>query len=50
MSLGRHYDQIGGTLIPVGMQVHPGVVDRLHVGKFHVHLSELCQFPEAWLE
>ncbi|MGR8934532.1 MAG: CatA-like O-acetyltransferase [Gammaproteobacteria bacterium] len=45
ISLGKFFQEDGRLLIPVGIQVHHGLVDGIHVGDFYAHLAALCQTP-----
>lgn len=49
IAIGKYFEQENQLMLPVGIQVHHGVVDGIHVGKFYNYLSEMCHKPEAWL-
>lgn len=42
ISLGKYFEQNGRLLIPVGIQVHHGLVDGIHIGDFYQLLAKLC--------
>ncbi len=49
ISIGKYLEQSGKLVVPIGIQVHHGVVDGLHVGEFYEHLSAMCQAPDEYL-
>jgi len=49
ITIGKYFEQGDSWLIPIAIQVHHGVVDGLHVGKYYDCLEELCKNPEAVL-
>lgn len=50
VSIGKYFNQGDSLLAPVGIQVHHGLVDGIHVGKFYNTLAEMCCHPESWLQ
>lgn len=46
IAVGKYFEDNGRILLPVGIQVHHGLVDGIHVGAFYRHLTELCGKPE----
>lgn len=49
ISIGKYFKQMDNLLLPIGIQVHHGVVDGIHVGKFYNILTEMCNDPYKWL-
>ncbi|MGL1933145.1 MAG: chloramphenicol acetyltransferase [Desulfotalea sp.] len=49
ISIGKYFHQDNQLLLPVGIQVHHGLVDGIHVGKFYNELSDMCSSPETFL-
>ncbi|MBW2742393.1 MAG: chloramphenicol acetyltransferase [Deltaproteobacteria bacterium] len=49
ITIGKYFEQGDSWLIPIAIQVHHGVVDGLHVGKYYACLEELCKNPEVVL-
>lgn len=49
VSIGKYSEQGNKFTVPIGIQVHHGVVDGIHVGKFYKHLSSMCHNPAVWL-
>lgn len=49
ITIGKYFEQGDSWLIPIAMQVHHGVVDGFHVGKFYDCIEELCKNPEVVL-
>ncbi|HET8693817.1 MAG TPA: chloramphenicol acetyltransferase [Aquabacterium sp.] len=51
ITLGQYADEGGRVTMPVAVQVHHGVVDGLHVGRFYAELTRLAQTDVAdeWL-
>lgn len=45
ISIGKYFEQNGSLLVPIGVQVHHGMVDGLHVGDFYENLSTMCGRP-----
>ncbi len=50
VSIGKYFKQENELIIPIGIQVHHGLVDGIHVGKFYNRLSQMCNQPEIWLD
>jgi chloramphenicol O-acetyltransferase type A len=44
---GKHRQSGGCRLLPVSVEVHQGVVDGLHVGRFYQRFEELAREPGA---
>ena len=49
ITIGKYFEQGDSWLIPIAIQVHHGVVDGFHVGKYYDCLEELCKKPEVVL-
>jgi chloramphenicol O-acetyltransferase type A len=49
ISTGQFHEDAGRIMLPVGIQVHHGLVDGLHVGRFVQRLSAACHEPETLL-
>ncbi|MDD9942340.1 MAG: CatA-like O-acetyltransferase [Myxococcales bacterium] len=49
ITLGKLVERAGVAHMPVAVQVHHGVMDGVHVGRFYERLAELNQNAEAWL-
>lgn len=49
VTIGKYFKQDDRLLVPVGIQVHHGVVDGIHLGKFYGTLSAMCDNPASWL-
>jgi chloramphenicol O-acetyltransferase type A len=49
VSIGKYCEQNGKLIIPIGIQVHHGLVDGIHVGDFYQHLSAMCGAPAEHL-
>lgn len=49
ITIGKYFEQGDSWLIPIAIQVHHGVVDGLHVGKYYACMEELCKNPEVVL-
>ena len=49
ITIGKYFEQGDSWLIPIAMQVHHGVVDGFHVGKYYDCLEKLCKNPEVVL-
>lgn len=49
VSFGKYFADNGGLSLPVGIQVHHGLVDGIHVGRFYQHFADLCENPAAEL-
>ena len=50
VSIGRCFEQGDKLMMPVGIQVHHGIVDGIHVGRFYEHLSRMCHDPIGSLQ
>ena len=50
VAVGKYFTQGERLMVPIGIQVHHGIVDGIHVGQFYQHLSELCQHPAEGLQ
>lgn len=48
ISIGKYFIQNNKLHLPVGIQVHHGLVDGIHVGKFYNALSEMCSSPDSF--
>ena len=49
ITIGKYYKQSKNLLIPVGIQVHHGLVDGIHIGDFYENLSIMCKKPAEHL-
>lgn len=49
IAIGKYFKAGDKLLVPIGIQVHHGLVDGIHVGKFYQSLSNMCYNPELWL-
>jgi chloramphenicol O-acetyltransferase type A len=49
IAIGRYFRRDGGLAVPIGVQVHHGLVDGLHVGEFYQTLESFCREPETAL-
>lgn len=49
IAIGKYFKDGDKLLVPIGIQVHHGLVDGIHVGKFYQNLSNMCYNPELWL-
>ena len=49
ITIGKYFKQEDSWLIPIAIQVHHGVVDGFHVGKYYGCLEEFCKNPEVVL-
>lgn len=49
ITLGQFTERAGAVVMPVAVQVHHGVVDGLHVGRFYAKLNELSRQAASWL-
>jgi chloramphenicol O-acetyltransferase type A len=49
IAIGKYLEQNGRLVVPIGIQVHHGLVDGIHVGEFYAHLSDMCRTPAHWL-
>ena len=47
IAIGKYREQAGRLRIPIGVQVHHGLVDGIHVGEFYGVLESLCRAPDA---
>lgn len=50
ITLGQYTERSGSVFMPVAVQVHHGVVDGLHVGRFYATLTDLSQHALRWLQ
>ncbi len=49
ITLGKYFEQNGTLLIPIGIQVHHGLVDGIHVGWFYKQLQQFFSNPQDLL-
>jgi len=49
ITIVKYFKEGDKLLVPIGIQVHHGLVDGIHVGKFYQNLSNMCYSPEVWL-
>lgn len=49
ISIGKYFTQGNSLMLPIGLQVHHGLVDGIHVGRFYTNLTEMCTTPGNWL-
>jgi len=49
ITLGKLTERADGVVMPVAIQVHHGVVDGLHVGRFYSALSDLSEQADQWM-
>jgi len=49
ITIGKYFEQGDSWLIPIAIQVHHGVVDGFHVGKYYDCMEELCKKSEVVL-
>lgn len=49
IAIGKYFKDGDKLLVPIGIQVHHGLVDGIHVGKFYQSLSNMCCNPEFYL-
>ena len=49
ITLGKFIERGGHITMPVAVQVHHGVIDGLHVGRFYAALSEWNDSASTWL-
>lgn len=49
ITTGRFHADGGRIMLPVGIQVHHGLVDGLHIGRFLQRLGDSCQRAEQLL-
>lgn len=49
IAIGKYQARDGRLVIPIGVQVHHGLVDGIHVGEFYGHLADLCRAPAECL-
>lgn len=49
VTIGKFFQQGDKWMMPVGLQVHHGVIDGFHLGRFYGLLEEMCGSPEAYL-
>ncbi|MFO1431096.1 MAG: CatA-like O-acetyltransferase [Candidatus Competibacteraceae bacterium] len=50
VAVGKYVTQGERLMVPIGIQVHHGVVDGIHVGHCYQSLAELCQHPADALQ
>jgi len=49
VSIGKYCEQNENLVIPIGIQVHHGLVDGIHAGDFYQHLSVMWKhLPNIW--
>jgi chloramphenicol O-acetyltransferase type A len=49
ITLGKFMERGQAITMPVAVQVHHGVIDGLHVGRFYAALSRLSEQSASWL-
>lgn len=49
ISIGKYFKQMNNLMLPIALQVHHGVVDGIHVGKFYKILEKMCKAPNKYL-
>lgn len=49
ITLGKFIERGEGIAMPVAVQVHHGVIDGLHVGRFYAALSAMNETASSWL-
>ena len=49
VSIGKYREQNENLVIPIGIQVHHGLVDGIHIADFYEHLSVMCRAPTEHL-
>ncbi len=49
ITLGKYFNQGEQINMPVAIQVHHGLVDGVHVGKFYQQLAQYLQQPEVMM-
>lgn len=49
ITLGKYTERDGRFFMPVAVQVHHGVVDGVHVGRFYAALTELSENAGQWM-
>ncbi len=49
IAIGKYLEQNGRLMIPIGIQVHHGLVDGIHIGQFYERLSAMCGSPADYL-
>lgn len=49
ITLGKYTERHDRVLMPVAVQVHHGVVDGVHIGRFYAALTELAENAGQWL-
>jgi chloramphenicol O-acetyltransferase type A len=49
ITLGKFTERADGVFMPVAIQVHHGVVDGLHVGRFYSALGTLSAQADTWM-
>jgi chloramphenicol O-acetyltransferase type A len=50
ISMGKYYRQGDQVLLPLGIQIHHGIVDGYHVGLFFEHLNRIVHNLEGFDE
>ncbi len=50
ITVGKYAIQSDKLILPIAIQVHHGVVDGVHVGKFYSSVSYMCMNPSEWLK
>jgi chloramphenicol O-acetyltransferase type A len=45
ISIGKYFEQNGSLIVPIGIQVHHGLVDGIHIGDFYENLSAMLRTP-----
>lgn len=50
VTVGKYLEQGDKLILPIAIQVHHGVVDGIHVGKFYSSVSYMCISPSEWLK
>jgi chloramphenicol O-acetyltransferase type A len=45
ISIGKYFEQNKTLVIPIGIQVHHGLVDGIHIADFYKYLSTMCEAP-----
>lgn len=48
VSLGKYFRHGNRVLVPLGIQIHHGIVDGYHVGLFYEHLNRVVQQLEGF--
>jgi chloramphenicol O-acetyltransferase type A len=50
IAFGKFATESGRTLLPISVEVHHGLMDGLHVGRYLSRFQELAEEPGAYLE